>query len=228
MEHPLYNSNLPSVKTTIKSNVPIVTYSSPSNMLKEPKPILPIINTEINNSHTHVESQSEDKYQDLVNAIKSIPSSQKTCKSNTIYVDLACFMEKMNSLRHHSSNMMVDLSLLTSNLKTCSYVKKIEDPKSPSSLSKDSSPNSSNKNDELISNVAKSLTMPKPDTVKLINQPATILMTTGSSNPLENNLTLGVRETFENVNNNDNRTLIWLVIVIIVIIILLFFLLNKN
>ena len=207
----------PVIKPTVKPNVPIVSYSksenSTSSVKKEHTPILSTISPQVK-----VETPPADKYQDLVNAIKSSIPSPKTCKLNTIYVDLPCFMDKLNVLHNHSTNMMVDLTLLTSNLKTCSYINKVEKPKSET------------KSENLLSNVAKSLTMPKPETVKLINQPATILLTTGSANPYENNLTMGVtREPFSNQeNNNKNSSPMWvIVIIIIIIILLLLFLTNK-
>ena len=44
--------------------------------------------------------------------------------NNHIYVDLDCFMSNINTLKNHTDNMMIDLSLLLSNIKSCSYVKK--------------------------------------------------------------------------------------------------------
>ena len=44
--------------------------------------------------------------------------------SQEIYVDLDCFMKNFNSLKVHSDNMMIELSLLLSNIKNCSYTKK--------------------------------------------------------------------------------------------------------
>ncbi len=41
-----------------------------------------------------------------------------------IYVDMNCFMKNIKSLQNHTDNMMIDLSLLMTNIKTCSYVKK--------------------------------------------------------------------------------------------------------
>ena len=41
-----------------------------------------------------------------------------------IFVDLNCFMNNIEVLKHHTDNMMIDLSILLSNVKSCSYVKK--------------------------------------------------------------------------------------------------------
>lgn len=227
-----YNVSSQIIKNTVKPNIPIPIYSNipkVDNNLSYNKgynTILPTISPQIK-----PEINPSDKYEDLVNAIKSISPNQKSCKLNTIYVDLPCFMDKLNVLYNHTDNMMVDLTLLTSNLKTCSYVNKVESSDSKTNLA--AKKLESNKPENLLDNVTKKLTMPKPETIKIINQPATILLTTGSRNPNENNLTMGLsREPFSSESecknkskNNNSSSLTWLIIVI-VIIILLFFLIK--
>ena len=41
----------------------------------------------------------------------------------TVYVDMPCFLDKIDLLKNND-NLMVDLQLITSNLKSCSYIKK--------------------------------------------------------------------------------------------------------
>jgi hypothetical protein len=60
------------------------------------------------------------------NLLNSKPTSteKQDCKLDTIYVDLSCYLNKMEGLKNHSEDLMVDLQLLIRNLKSCSYVKK--------------------------------------------------------------------------------------------------------
>lgn len=44
-----------------------------------------------------------------------------------IYVDLNCFMNKMQNFSSHSDNIMIDVNLLTSNIKSCAYVSKTDE-----------------------------------------------------------------------------------------------------
>ncbi len=63
-----------------------------------------------------------DKYNSMIKELELKLS--KKCDRENIYVDLNCYLGKMETLRNHSDNMMVDLSVLASNIKSCSYVNK--------------------------------------------------------------------------------------------------------
>ena len=90
-----------------------------------------------------------------------------------VYVDLDCFMKNINVLQNHTDNMMIDLSLLLSNIKTCSYVKK---------TSSDSkvSPGKMNTT-QLIDQITSKINIPEPGVVKLKNIKADILVTEPNS-----------------------------------------------
>lgn len=136
----------------------------------------------------------EDKnaYNKLVNAIKTSYEHVEKDKHKHVYIDLKCFMEKMNVLNKHSDNMMIDLSLLTSNLKSCSYVNKEKDKKP------------TEKSAEKLAE-KDTIDIPKPDTVKLLNVPATVLITADSRNPENNNHVVGLsKETFENYDEVEH------------------------
>jgi hypothetical protein len=52
-------------------------------------------------------------------------SYKSSCDSNkSIFVDLTCFIDKINKYKEFSNDMMIDLDLLASNIKTCAYEKK--------------------------------------------------------------------------------------------------------
>jgi len=102
-------------------------------------------------------------------AVPGIPREKNM--TGSIFIDLPCFMERMNIMNKHTDNMMIDLSLLTSNLKSCAYVNKKDNE---SVVSPESS---------LIDNITKSIDIPKPGMVKLMNVPATVLVTTNTQNP---------------------------------------------
>jgi hypothetical protein len=63
-----------------------------------------------------------DKYNSMIKELELKLS--KKCDRENIYVDLNCYLGKMETLKNHSENMMVDLSVLASNIKSCSYVNK--------------------------------------------------------------------------------------------------------
>jgi hypothetical protein len=118
-------------------------------------------------------------------------------KNDTIFVDLGCFLNKMETLKNHSDNLMVDLQLLISNLKSCSYIKKMEqknnilnNPFKPIDDSNMEPDNNYNSN------------VPKQDTIKVFNSKASVLYT---NNPTNNtNVMLGITEHFDNSVVNEN------------------------
>ena len=134
---------------------------------------------------------------------------QEKHKSDTIFVDLPCFMNKINILSEYSDNMMVDLSLLTSNLKSCSYVKKAP------------------KVNIMTETEEHKLLMPKQDSIKLVNLPATVLVTSNSANSKDNNMVLGIQQTEPfNVEINSIVDSYW--VKLIVLILILYIIMNKK
>ena len=138
-----------------------------------------------------------------------IPSSMNTPSSmnnpsnkGTIYVDLPCYLNKMDILKNHSDNMMVDLQLLITNLKACSYIRK---------------PETTNSTQGKIVNE-----LPTADTIKIYNTPATVLYT---NNP---NQLLGVSEPFECMDNNNNSFLKSFIFRVIVLLIILIFIMHMK
>ncbi len=136
------------------------------------------------------------------------PSSIKSgqCKPDTIYVDLPCFLAKMDILTNHSDNLMIDLQLLITNLKSCSYIKKVPKPApTPSPFQPiNSSDNDANANmnfssggsSNTVSNSNIPVIMPKQETIKVYNSQAAVLYTNNPSNGA--NVMLGITEGFEN------------------------------
>ncbi len=145
------------------------------------------------------------------------PSKSEQCKADTIFVDLPCFLNKMDVLKNHSDNLMIDLQLLITNLKSCSYVKKpvkkpaVSSPfKSISSSSSSSSSSddlsvsgdfnfnfgASSESSSTVSNSNIPVIMPTQDTIKVYNSQASVLYTNNPSNGA--NVMLGITEPFEN------------------------------
>lgn len=94
-----------------------------------------------------------------------------------VFVDLDCFMNNMQSLQNHSSNMMVDLSLLLSNIKSCSYVKKIH----PNQNKKTDKNSSELLPAEILNQITSQIQLPEPELVKLKNIQANLLVSQGSN-----------------------------------------------
>jgi hypothetical protein len=155
------------------------------------------------------------------------PMKTGGCKPDTIFVDLPCFMNKMDVLKNHSDNLMIDLQLLITNLKSCSYVKKMNKKRAPVAnspfkpINSSSNSNSSDEDDELsfggsatlgssssqsenssstISNLNMPVVMPSQDTIKVYNSQASVLYTNNPSNNA--NVMLGLTEPFENSENS--------------------------
>jgi hypothetical protein len=102
--------------------------------------------------------------------------------------------------------MMVDLSLLTSNLKSCSYVRKGPRPERA---------------------VRRKLPMPRQDVIKLSNVPAKVLVTTGGANRNDNNMVVGLtKEPFGNILGQN-----WLdsfYVKLVVLLLILYIVMKKD
>ena len=147
--------------------------------------------------------------------LSSTQIPQESCKPNTVYVDLGCFLGNMKNLEEHTDNMMIDLSLLVSNIKSCSYVKKTDEDRKM-------------KNEQnLLDKIRNNIEIPQPDTVKLVNMPATVIVTTNSKNPKSNNQILGLSaEPFENIE--ENYPWIYEMLKIILLIFIIWLLIYKK
>jgi hypothetical protein len=130
--------------------------------------------------------------------VKAEVEQHKKKSYDSVYVDLNCFLDNMDNLKNHSKDMMIDLELLTSNIKTCSYIKKI--------------PEITNKVNVL----------PEPSTIRLKNVQANILMTNdGSPRVLEIAKEPDMIENFDVINDWSFEDLIKILIVILLIGLLL-------
>lgn len=136
-----------------------------------------------------------------------------------VYVDLDCFMKNINVLQNRTDNMMIDLSLLLSNIKTCSYVKKT------TSNHKLSSKNKKIDSKQLLDQITSKINIPQPDTVQLKNVKADILVSNGTNSPSQ--ILEVVKEPFATDSetksyNWDCKDLVFVVIIVILIYLLIF------
>jgi hypothetical protein len=136
-----------------------------------------------------------------------------------VYVDLDCFMKNINVLQNRTDNMMIDLSLLLSNIKTCSYVKKT------TSDHKLSSKNKKMDSKQLLDQITSKINIPQPDTVQLKNIKADILISNGTNSPSQ--ILELAKEPFatdpETKSYNwDYKDLVFVVIIVILIYLLIF------
>ncbi len=141
------------------------------------------------------------------------PTKSEQCKPDTVFVDLSCFLNKMNILKNHSDNLMIDLQLLITNLKACSYVRKPTVKKTPSQ----NSLQPANDDDGGTTPV----TMPTQETIKIYNSQASVLYT---NNPTNNaNIMLGIAEPFQNSEQKSTfyDTFSFKIIILVLIVILL-------
>lgn len=128
--------------------------------------------------------------------------NKSTCSQNpnTIYVDLNCFMSNIKVLQNRSDNMMIDLSLLMSNVKSCSYIKK-PDSKYPADLNiykQEQEELATIPTENMVNKIISNVQIPTPQTVSL-----------------------GITEPFETKHTNTNTFDDGIKILIIVIILLL-------
>ncbi|AYV80082.1 MAG: hypothetical protein Gaeavirus8_13 [Gaeavirus sp.] len=129
------------------------------------------------------------------------------CKPDTIYVDLPCFLNKMESLRDHSDNLMIDLQLLITNLKSCAFIRKNRKRSSRSGGLNPSDPddpdnNNNNNNNNSSGSVVAPIQpfVPPQDTIHLFNAPASVLYTDDPNNSRYSGMVVGsTREPFQDV-----------------------------
>jgi hypothetical protein len=137
-----------------------------------------------------------------------------------IFVDLNCFMKNINVLKNHSDNMMIDLSLLLSNVKSCSYVKKSNRHKK---LNIDLGANTP---EQIVDKITSKIEMPSPDVVKLQSMKSTISVP--SADLTSHGQVLGIiKEPFDSEskgknNDWDSYDLIKIVILVIILALLIF------
>lgn len=163
---------------------------------------------------------------------------KNSCKPDTIYVDLPCFLNKMDVLKNHSDNLMIDLQLIITNLKSCAYVRKpvkkqaVTNPFKPinGGSSDDDwsvsgnfnfSGSASSENASVISNPNIPIVPPVQETIKVHNTSASVLYT---NNPATNsNVMLGITETFDNSDDSTSffNTFTFKIIVLVVIVLIL-------
>jgi hypothetical protein len=162
---------------------------------------------------------------------------KNSCKPDTIYVDLPCFLNKMNVLQNHSDNLMIDLQLLITNLKGCSYIRKptrrqkVTNPFQPinGGSSDDDWSLSGNFNiggsSSLESSPISSPNVPSvpvvQDTIKVHNTSASVLY---ANNPATNtNVMLGITETFDGSESTSSflNSFTFKVLVLVILLVLL-------
>jgi len=128
-----------------------------------------------------------------------MPNS-KQYEKNNIYVDLSCFMNNMKKLENHTNNSLIDMSLLTSNLKSCSYVKKTKIAENDSG--------------SLVDKLSKNLEVPNQGSVSLTSMPATVLVAGDNS-------VVGLKETFD-VSKHSLDHLWYPVLTVVFFLVLIF------
>ena len=184
------------------------------------------------NVFTEIMPESVSNQQNNVNQPNNVNQANMGNNPSGVYVDLDCFMKNINVLQNHTDNTMVDLSLLLSNIKTCSYVKKTSTNSnilSGSNISTEtnltSSNNSSDKMDtnQLINNITSKINIPVPDVVKLKNVKADILVSNNNSQIFEM-----TKEPFDSESKSQSSN--WSsqdLVLLIVLVILLYFIFRK-
>ena len=178
-----------------------------------PMEVPQMVNNEISNNDLMSETESE-------NNSETVPETNMSNNPPGVYIDMDCFMKNINVLQNRSDNMMIDLSLLLSNIKTCSYVKKNT---TDNKLKHKGKMNSK----ELIEQITSKINIPQPDTVKLNNVKANVMVSDGqnvpaqileiSKEPFDTN-----SETSSNSYNWNYKDLVLIVIIVIIIYLLIF------
>ncbi len=108
-----------------------------------------------NNNKVIIESETQPIQQPQ----QILPEHSISKPQQKIYVDSDCFMKNMQNLKNNSNNFMLDLSLLTSNIKSCAYVAKNEPvPPMMSTI---------NPTTNLVDQVISKIEIPKPSTIDL-------------------------------------------------------------
>lgn len=216
-------------KCTLKKNVEYMPLSNNNNLLCVKKSSSSDLSCSYNNNDNNNDNTSitkdeikTEKIQNESNYFAEMeykPVNNRTIKKTltkpSIYVDLNCFLKNIEVLKNHSENTLIDLELLTSNIKSCSYIKK-----KPNLFFDETQSNvRTGETDELIDKITSKIEIPQPSTVKLYNVPANVLM---ASEPKQMGSIIDV-EPFENSNKsnyNDNIKIVILVILLVYIMII--------
>jgi DNA repair exonuclease SbcCD ATPase subunit len=69
-------------------------------------------------------AQVDNQFKTRMEKEEEIMKACPTYPKPNVYVDVGCFLDKMNNLSNKTNDYMIDLSLLTSNVKSCSYISK--------------------------------------------------------------------------------------------------------
>lgn len=186
--------------------------STPNSMNPEYPMEIPSVETtnQNTNAETEMETEMESETMSGPNMGNNPPG---------VYVDLDCFMKNINVLQNRTDNMMIDLSLLLSNIKTCSYVKKT------TSDNKLSLKNKKMNSKQLIEQITSKINIPQPDTVQLKNVKADVLVSNGTNSPSQ--ILEITKEPFATNSetksyNWDYKDLVFVVIIVILIYLLIF------
>ena len=210
-------NNMPTGNTPT-GNMP--TGNMPTNIVSSNEYPLPIPSIIVNKD---IPLESETNSNSNSNSNSSVNENKPNMGNNPpgVYVDLDCFMKNINLLQNHTDNMMIDLSLLLSNIKTCSYVKK---------TSSDSNvPLNKMNTTQLMEQITSKINIPEPDVVKLKNIKADILITEPNSNNPSQLLEVS-KEPFEsNTEAKTTKSYNWsykdfvMVIILVILIYMLIF-----
>lgn len=201
-----------------------------NDMLDDSKYPMPIPNSNLNpNPNSNTQAIPDNQNMEPENNIGSemgiemetqIAKNQQQMNINNppgVYVDLDCFMKNINVLQNRTDNMMIDLSLLLSNIKTCSYVKKT----SQDLQVKDNKMNSK----QLLEQITSKIDIPQPDTVNLKNIKADILVSTGTNSPSQ--IVEITKEPFSTNSQTSNWNYKDLVLIVIIGVLIYLLVLKK-
>ncbi len=115
-------SNLSLAQITENINKLIINNNPNSQNMQ----IMPIQKSEVKQDIPNMMKQMNSAIQQMSNVIQKVPEITMNNDNKLIYVDLNCLTEKIKKYSDVSTDMMMDLDLLLSNIKTCSYEKKGE------------------------------------------------------------------------------------------------------
>lgn len=140
-----------------------------------------------------------------------------------IFVDLDCFMSNIDVLKNHSDNMMIDLSLLLSNIKSCSYVKKSKKSNKTNDYS-DQTP------EQIVNKITSGIQIPSPNTVKLQSMKSNISVE-GTETKSQGQVLGIIKEPFESTESHNKKNdwdyYDFVKVMILVVILLLLIFRNK-
>ena len=196
------------------------TGNLPTNVVPTSKyPLeIPSVNVNPNQNSNQMATSSETTLNKTLNDENKTSNNENKPNmgnnSSGVYVDLDCFMKNISVLQNHTDNMMIDLSLLLSNLKTCSYVKKTSTEKNVTSGKMDTN--------QLINQVTSKINIPEPDVVKLKNIKADVLVTSDGTNSQMLEIT---KEPFSSSSEEKSNSWVFKDFMLIIILIILLFLL---